>query len=229
MFATAPVNDDPGKCAVMDTTKMSWEPTKVAGVSIKSLERVIDPRKGRETVVVKMEPGAALPAETLQDRLELFVLEGSVADEHGTYTAETYVWNPPGTTLTLKSDSGCVMYVKRRVPIYKDDAQRPRRVIDSKTATWLDFPHRGASVLHLHKDPNGLETGRIGNVHPNRKLPWHDHSIGEETFVIDGCMKDENHSYTKGVWFRMGCGIPHAPYTEDKNAKMLIREGDLVW
>jgi hypothetical protein len=27
----------------------------------------------------------------------------------------------------------------------------------------------------------------------------------------------------------MACGVPHAPYTEDLRAKMLIREGDLVW
>ena len=61
MFATAPVNDDPNTCAVMDTTKMSWESISHRGVSIKSLERVIDPKKGRETVLVKMEPGASLP------------------------------------------------------------------------------------------------------------------------------------------------------------------------
>jgi hypothetical protein len=27
----------------------------------------------------------------------------------------------------------------------------------------------------------------------------------------------------------MPCGVPHAPYTESERAKMLIREGDLVW
>jgi hypothetical protein len=27
----------------------------------------------------------------------------------------------------------------------------------------------------------------------------------------------------------MPCGMPHAPFTEDQNCKMLIREGDLVW
>ena len=229
MFASEPVNDDAAKCAVMDTTRMPWEPTRLAGVSIKSLERVIDPKKGRETVLVKLEPGAALPKETLKDRLELFVLEGSVQDEHGIYTEHTYVWNPPGLTLTLSSPSGCVLYMKRRVPIYPDDAQRERRLIDARTAKWLEFPHRGADVLHLYKDPNGLETGRIGHVHTGRQLPRHDHSIGEETFMIEGCMKDEYASYTKGTWFRMACGVPHAPYTEDLRAKMLIREGDLVW
>ena len=124
MFATEPVNADADKCAVMDTTKMPWEATPLRGVSIKSLERVIDPKKGRETVIVKLEPGTALPRETLNDRLELFVLEGSVQDEYGIYTEHTYVWNPPGLTLTLRSPAGCVMYMKRRAPIYPDDSKR---------------------------------------------------------------------------------------------------------
>ena len=122
-----------------------------------------------------------------------------------------------------------MFYAKRRVPIYKDEARRERKVIDTKATKWLDFPHRGAEVLHLHKDPNGLETGRIGNVYTHRKLPSHDHSIGEETFVVKGCLKDEYATYSTGVWFRMPCGKPHAPYTEDERCMMLIREGDLVW
>jgi anti-sigma factor ChrR (cupin superfamily) len=229
MFAATPVNADPTQCAVVDTNKIPWEPTAQGGVSIKVLERINDPVKGRETALFKLEPGTRLPTETLKERLEIFVLEGSVSDELGTYGEHTWIRNYPGITLTLSTKDGCVFYAKRRVPIYPDDAQRERMVIDAKTAKWLEFPHRGADVLHLYKDPNGLETGRIGNVHTNRKLPSHNHSIGEETFVIEGCLKDEYASYGKGVWFRMPCGVPHAPYTESERAKMLIREGDLVW
>jgi anti-sigma factor ChrR (cupin superfamily) len=229
MAAAAQVNADPTQCAVVDTNRMPWEPTAQRGVSIKVLERVNDPVKGRETALFRLEPGTTLPAETLKERQEMFVLEGSFSDGHGTYGQHTWIWNPPGFTQTLSSKEGCVFYAKRRVPIYKDEAKRERKVIDAKTAKWLEFPHRGADVLHLHKDPNGLETGRIGNVHTQRKLPSHDHSIGEETFVIRGCLKDEYAAYTTGVWFRMPCGVPHAPYTEDERCMMLIREGDLVW
>jgi anti-sigma factor ChrR (cupin superfamily) len=229
MPAAAPVNADPGECVVVDTNKLAWEPTGTPGVSVKVLERVLDPRKGRETALFKLEPGAALPAEVLAERQEVFVLEGSYADEQGRYTQHTWIWNPPGTRQTVRTDEGCVFYAKRRVPIYRDEAARPRKVIDAKAAQWLEFPHRGADVLHLHKDPNGLETGRIGHVHVRRQLPSHDHSIGEETFVIKGCLKDEYAAYGPGVWFRMPCGVPHAPYTEDERCMMLIREGDLVW
>ncbi len=229
MLTTAPVNADPEQCAVVDTNAIAWEPTAFPGVSIKVLERVDHPVKGRETALLKLDPGTSLPAETLKERQEVFVLEGSFEDEHGRYGQHTWIWNPPGTRQTVTSKDGCVFYAKRRVPIYKDEASRERKVIDTKSVKWLDFPHRGAEVLHLHKDPNGLETGRIGNVYPNRQLPSHDHSIGEETFVVKGRLTDEYTSYTTGVWFRMPCGKPHAPFTREERCMMLIREGDLVW
>lgn len=224
-----PVNADANACAVVDTNALPWTPAKPAGVSIKVLERVNDPRKGRETAIFQFAPGTKLPAETLDCRMELFVLEGSFSDERGTYGRHTWIWNPPGTVLTLSTQEGCTLYAKRRVPIYADEHQRPRQVIDAMSAKWLEFPHRGADVLHLHKDPNGLETGRIGHVHTERKIPSHDHSIGEETFVVEGRLTDEYTSYGKGVWFRMPCGVPHAPFTGGERCKMLIREGDLVW
>lgn len=220
------VNADADKVAVMNTNEMPWEKTRHAGIWQKVLERVNDPKKGRETALMKFEPGAALPTETLKDRLEIFVVEGSCADEHGSYGEHTFIRNQPGFTHTIASKTGCVLYMKRRVPFQKPGE---RLVIDSKTAKWLAFPHRGADVLHLYPNSDGIETGRIGNVHPNRKIPSHDHSIGEETFVLKGCLKDEYAAYSQGMWFRMPCGKPHAPYTESENALMLIREGDLVW
>jgi anti-sigma factor ChrR (cupin superfamily) len=229
MINGSPVNADPNQCVVANTNEMAWSPTEYRGVSKKVLERVIDPRKGRETALFKLEPGASLPAETLTERVQIFVVEGSYSDGHGTYTKHTWVWNPPGHTQTISSSEGCVFYAKRRVPIYSDESTRARQIIDSKAVQWLEFPHRGADVLHLYKDPNGLETGRIGHVHTNRKLPSHDHSIGEETFVLEGQLSDEYTAYPAGFWFRMPCGVPHAPFTGDARCKMLIREGDLVW
>lgn len=224
---TAPdVNARHQQVAVVDTHRMPWEPTEWPGIQRKVLEFVNHPRMGRETSLLRFDAGASLPTITLDDRLDIFVLEGSCSDEHGQYGEHTFVRNPPGTTHTLRSDGGCTLYAKWRVPI------RPggeRIVIDAKTAQWLDFSHRGAEVLHLYPNRDGIETGRIGHVHTHRKLPSHDHSIGEETFVLRGALKDEYTTYTAGMWFRMPCGVPHAPYTEDERCMMLIREGDLVW
>jgi anti-sigma factor ChrR (cupin superfamily) len=226
MRSAVEVNADANLVASMDTRTMAWEPTEWAGVGRKVLEFVNDPRKGRETSILQFEPGAGLPTTTWAERLDFFVLEGSCSDEHGHYGKHTFVRQPPGTTHTLRTEAGCQLYMKWRVPINGDAT---RIVIDAQSAQWLEFPHRGADVLHLYPNSSGIETGRIGHVHTNRKIPSHDHSIGEETLVLQGVLKDQFASYGPGTWFRMPCGVAHAPYTENQRCMMLIREGDLVW
>jgi anti-sigma factor ChrR (cupin superfamily) len=226
MQAKTPVNADPNQVVVVNTNEMPWASTGQPGVFQKVMERVIDARKGRETSLVRLDPGAKLPAEVLTERVDIFVLEGSFKDDQGTYGTHSFVRNQPGYHFSAASVDGCVMYMKRRVPIHR---QEERKVIDGKTAQWTPFPHRGADVLHLYRDLHGIETSRFGNVHPQKKIPSHDHAMGEETFIVKGVLKDEYTAYTPGVWFRMPIGIPHAPYTEDQNCMMLIREGDLVW
>lgn len=226
MRAAAEVNADANQVAYMNTNAMPWEPTEWKGVQRKVLEFVNHPKMGRETSLLKLEPGAGLPTTTWAERLDFFVIEGECSDEHGAYGKHTFVRQPPGTQQTLRTQGGCTVYMKWRVPI-NDDATRI--VIDAQAAQWMEFPHRGADVLHLYPNKNGIETGRIGHVHTNRKLPSHDHSIGEETFVLEGVLSDHLASYEAGAWFRMPCGVAHAPYTGDARCKMLIREGDLVW
>ena len=226
MRSAVEVNADANKVAFMDTRTMAWEATQWSGVQRKVLEFVNHPRMGRETSILKLEPGTSLPTTTWAERLDFFVIEGSCSDEHCSYGNHTFVRQTPGTTHSLRSQEGCSLYMKWRVPIKEDTT---RIVIDALAATWMEFPHRGADVLHLYPNKDGIETGRIGHVHTNRKLPSHDHSIGEETFVIEGVLKDQFASYEAGTWFRMPCGVAHAPYTEEQRCKMLIREGDLVW
>lgn len=226
MRIAAEVNADPNVVAVMKTNEMAWESTEWPGISRKVLEFVNHPRMGRETALLKFAPGAAMPASVLADRVDVFVVEGAFTDEQGSYGTHTFIRNQPGTNFTPASAEGCVLYMKWRVPIR---AGGQRLVIDAKTAKWMEFPHRGADVLHLYPNSDGIETGRIGHVHTNRKLPSHDHSIGEETFVLKGCLSDEFAAHGQGVWFRMPCGKAHAPFTGDQRCMMLIREGDLVW
>jgi anti-sigma factor ChrR (cupin superfamily) len=220
-------NADPDKVVVMHTNDIPWEKTEHPGVSRKLLERVNDPRKGRETALLRLDPGTALPSETLAERLDVFVLEGSYADERGSYGQHTFVRTAPGSPLTISTKQGCTLYVKRRVPIRATDAER--LVVDAAKAEWTPFPHRGAKVLHLYRDVHGIETSRFGQVFPDRKIPSHDHAMGEETYVVGGCLKDEHDAYGPGTWFRFPIGVPHAPYTEADGCLMLIREGDLVW
>ena len=112
MRVAAAVNADPTQCAVVNTNEIPWEPTEHRGVSRKVLEFVNDPRKGRETSLLKFEPGARMVAETLTDRLDILVLEGTYSDGHGDYGPHTFIRNPPGLHHAPASKQGCVIYAK---------------------------------------------------------------------------------------------------------------------
>jgi len=102
-------------------------------------------------------------------------------------------------------------------------------VIDTNAVEWTSFPHRGADVVHFYRDRHGIETSRYGRVYPDKRIPSHDHAMGEETLIVDGCLMDEHDTYGPGSWFRFPIGVAHAPYTEKEDCTLLIREGDLVW
>lgn len=220
------VNADPEAVVVVNTNEMPWEATDDSGVSRKLLERVNDPEKGRETALIHLDAGTSLAPESLGQRVDTFVIEGSFSDGHGSYGPRTFVRNPAGSDMTLSSEKGCTLYVKRRNP-FRDDEDRI--VIDTETVEWMSFPHRGADVVHFYRDGHGIDTSRFGNVYPEKRIPSHDHAMGEETLIVEGYLKDEYGTYGPGTWFRFPIGVPHAPYTEKESCRMLIREGDLVW
>jgi anti-sigma factor ChrR (cupin superfamily) len=226
MADKAEVNADANATICIHTHDVPWQATEHAGISEKVLERINDPEKGRVTALLKFEPGASLPTETLTTRTEIMVLDGRLSDGIETYGRRTFVRNPAGTEVTLSSDEGCEIYIKRRIPFRDDDE---RFVVDTETCEWTSFPHRGADVVHFYRDRHGIDTSRFGEVRAEVKIPSHDHAMGEETLIVDGCLKDEYDTYGPGTWFRFPVGVPHAPYTEEQTCVMLIREGDLVW
>ena len=77
MRSAVEVNADANKVAFMDTRTMAWEATEWSGVQRKVLEFVNHPRMGRETSILKLDPGTSLPATTWAERLDFFVIEGS--------------------------------------------------------------------------------------------------------------------------------------------------------
>lgn len=90
----------------VDVSKISWEPTTHAGVETKLL--YADP-SGRQTMLVRMAPGAKLPDHRHVGVEQSFVLEGTLVDEDGTCTAGNFVWRRPGSVHTAWSPDGCVV------------------------------------------------------------------------------------------------------------------------
>ena len=83
---------------------------------------------------MKCAPGCAFnpPDHGLGD--EILVLDGVLADEQAEYSAGAYLRNPPGAHCALRTDQGCVLFVKR-YPFDSADSAVVR--IDTANTPWL--------------------------------------------------------------------------------------------
>ena len=92
----------------IDTHQSSWADGLVKGLQVLPLRAY-----GTEQVaLVKWAPGTTFQPHRHWGGEEIFVLEGTFADEHGVYPKGTWVRNPPGSFLTPFSEEGCLIYVK---------------------------------------------------------------------------------------------------------------------
>ncbi|MFU8814787.1 MAG: cupin domain-containing protein [Pseudomonadales bacterium] len=93
---------------VIDTHSATWVPGPVAGSSIMPLHHY----RSERVALVRWEPGVRCNAHIHVGGEEVFVLRGRYEDEHGVYSAGTWVRNPPMSRHTPFSSLGCTMLVK---------------------------------------------------------------------------------------------------------------------
>jgi len=82
-----------------------WEPFR-PGVTAHWLYRESD--GGASAVLLRYEPGARVAEHEHLGYEHLFVLEGDEYDEHGSYSAGSFVVNPPGSRHSPGSRGGCI-------------------------------------------------------------------------------------------------------------------------
>ena len=88
----------------IDTKNANWVP----GLEVMPLHSY-----GTENVaLVKWAPGTVFQPHRHWEGEEIFVLDGTFEDEHGTYPKGTWLRNPPGSIHTPSSAEGCIIYVK---------------------------------------------------------------------------------------------------------------------
>ena len=224
-MASQELNADLTEHVIVHTDDMAWEETGLTKVSRKLLERVNDPEKGRETSLMRLEAGAALPAMDTDARMEIYVVDGTYSDESGDHAAGTYIMYPPGFRHTPSSAEGCVMFVKRRSGL---DAPDGHMVIDTNTVEWEPWGHRGGVRVPFYKNDTVPESAHIGNMRPDVTIPDHDHPGGEEIFIFDGAMEDASGVCRPGTWVRFPVGLRHSPSSLGDGCRLYVREGDVI-
>ncbi|MCA9568280.1 MAG: cupin domain-containing protein [Myxococcales bacterium] len=136
----------------------------------------------RATSVVRYAPDSRFPPHRHDMGEEFLVLEGTFADEHGSYPAGTYVRNPPGTSHAPFTDEGCTIFVKLR--------QMPpgERVV------------RGPEVEHLHADERGVTVVRTRIT--DRALD----DRGHELLLLEGTLELDGQRLVAPAWCRIPAG-----------------------
>jgi quercetin dioxygenase-like cupin family protein len=104
----------PNGSTYVDPQALEWQPTQFDKIAMKVLYR--DDATGEMTVLLRWEPGAALPFHRHPEIEQSFVLEGSFYDHDGICRAGQYVWRRPGSMHETRSDEGCLILAIYRKP-----------------------------------------------------------------------------------------------------------------
>jgi anti-sigma factor ChrR (cupin superfamily) len=90
----------------VDVAKLGWIQRR-PGVFWKMLWE--DPDGLHKAILMRYEPGATIPRHRHVGDEQIYVLEGSVADDTGTCRAGDYARRPPGCVHTVRSETGALV------------------------------------------------------------------------------------------------------------------------
>lgn len=215
------VNANFDERVVIDTLKSNWISSPTAGVERNMLDR-LGAEDARATSIVRYAAGSTFTPHEHPLGEEFLVLSGVFSDEHGSYPAGSYVRNPPGSSHTAYSESGCELFVKVR---QFNAADTERIIIDTKSAAFRQGLVPGLRVLPLHEF--GTEHVALVRWAPGTKFQPHTHWGGEEIFVLEGVFSDEHGDYPAGTWIRSPHMSVHNPYS-DPGCLIYVKVGHLA-
>ncbi|WP_066961275.1 cupin domain-containing protein [Microbulbifer sp. Q7] len=99
-----------------------------------------------------------------------------------------------------------------------------RVVIRPDQYQWVDSPMPGVERMML--DRIGDEVARATSIvryQPFSEFSPHEHSGGEEFFVLDGVFSDEHQDYGKGSYVRNPIGTAHTPRIGKEGATIFVK------
>ncbi len=193
----ANINMDFGERAVIDTNKLAWVDSPLAGVHRRMLERE-GAETGRATSIVRYAPKSYFSSHEHSGGEEFLVLDGVFSDEFGDFGPGSYVRNPVGSKHRPHSDDGCTIFVKLS-QMARDDQLYVRR--DTRGLAWGPTSAQGVSVLPLHQ--YGGEEIALYRWQPDIAGLEIKAPRGFELFVLNGEIDVDGERYEKGTWLRV--------------------------
>lgn len=214
--------------AIVRSNELPWFPSPMPGVDRRMLERAGE-EVARATSIVRYAPRSRFSEHTHGGGEELLVLEGAFSDQHGEFSAGTYLRNPVGSSHAPRSDDGCVLFVKLHW-MHAADQERVRARLDTavRADEWEPLPDadaHGVTLRRLHAFA-GEDTSvcRIAKGAEVERWPC---PGGLELLVVAGSCTVERQKLGRNGWARLpsGCDV-HVASTE--GCVLLLKRGHLL-
>ena len=194
------LNTDCSRRVAIHAGRMPWIASPMAGVKRRMLDRIGD-EVARATSIVRYAPGSHFSPHTHDGGEEFFVLEGVFQDEHGEFTAGSYIRNPPTSRHTPGSVPGCILCVK----LWQFDlSDRTQVEIDTGAMPYRPAAGRpGVELIPLFSDSR--EEVRLERwAHEAAmvmSLPG-----GAEVLALDGDFREAGERFEVQSWLRLPVG-----------------------
>ena len=198
-----------------------WLESPMAGVHRRMLDRMGD-EVARATSIVRYAPNSHFSPHVHTGGEEFFVLEGVFQDEHGDYPAGSYIRNPPQSSHTPGSETGCVIFVK----LWQFDLQdRTQIVVDTNDSQFVANPSRpGVSELPLFADDNETVSLEQWAAGASVKL---DNPSGMEILVLEGGFEESGEDFSCQSWLRLPKGASTSAIAGTKGTKLWVKRDHL--
>lgn len=225
------LNTDLSRRVVIDTSQLEWTPSPLPGVERRRLEREAA-EMGRATSIVRYAPGASFSHHVHDGGEEIYVLEGSLSDENGTYPVGSYLRNRPGSSHAPYSEEGCLLFVKLCQMTGEEASQL---VVDTRKGDWAQRGGGKPESLPLFSaDGEGgagegdapREKVSLVRFAPGDRVENDLHDGGEELLVLEGVLEDEHGRYPAGTWVRQPDGSSHSPFSQE-GCLLFVKRGHL--
>ena len=195
----ADINSDFAQRVVVHSAQIPWIASPIVGVDRRMLDRIGD-EVARATSVVRYAPKSRFSAHVHGGGEEFLVLDGVFQDEHGAFPVGSYIRNPPTSSHTPGSETGCKIFVK----LWQFDPTDRKHVrIDTSKLTFtplVDPDRKGVETMGLFADKG--ENVRLERWAPGASVEL-DLKGGGEFFVLEGCFNEGGDQLERESWLRL--------------------------
>jgi anti-sigma factor ChrR (cupin superfamily) len=195
------LNADFSKRVVVHGANLPWVASPLVGIDRRMLDRV-GGEVARATSIVRYAQRSRFSAHTHGGGEEFLVLDGVFQDEHGDFPTGSYVRNPPTSSHTPGSETGCTIFVK----LWQfDPADRKHVRVETEARGFVPAAKGRPGVEAMALFADATEDVRLERWAPGAAVAL-DLPRGGEFLVLDGGFEERGEALVAQSWLRLPAG-----------------------